>query len=111
MNITPERLKGFACLGVLIFCIETHADNPVQFLAEWQALIHIGVMQCNYHIDHSAAMKAGNKIFLNYFNRMPTIEERLIARIKKSDMALRYYAYGGITCGLVARNLGKNIFS
>lgn len=109
MNRTLNR---WASLGVLIFSIESaHASNPVQFLTEWSALIQVGVMQCNYHIDHSAAMRAGDKIFLNHFDRVPTIEERLIAQIRKYDTALMYYAYGGITCATVTRNLEKNIYS
>jgi len=95
----------------LLLCMNTaHAADPEQFLTEWLGLIHVGVFQCDYHINVGGALRQGEKIFTDYFERSPTTRERILAMERKERLAVMNYSDGGITCALVARSLSRHLY-
>jgi len=103
----PMRFKY---LLILLFIGSAQAEDSDQFLTEWQALIHAGVMSCDFHIDKASAIREGDRIFIDYFDRRPTVVERILAAERTNEMAVRNYAKGVITCDLVANTLSEHLY-
>lgn len=96
-------------LLLFLFVGNSYAEDR-DFLTEWQGLIHAGVMSCNYHINAKAATRAGEALFTEYYERAPTLEEKLRAKLNSPHNAVIGYADGGITCKFIKRQLAAHIY-